>query len=164
MVLSSQQASSSTLTLLPNRSATWAETRLSLLLICGTMLAIGTFWAFIGAWMILPFSGIEAALVAFFLYRVCLATYQRQVITFSPGEILVQVGRHFPKRSWHFNRESCFLELTHPRHPHAPLGIEISDGKQTLELGSFLNKQDKETALGKLKDAGLFIRTYKQAS
>jgi uncharacterized membrane protein len=164
MVLFTHKASTRTLTLLPNRSATWAETQLSLLLICGTMLAIGTFWAFVGAWMILPFSGIEAALVAFFLYRVCLKTYQRQVITISPGKILVQVGRHFPKRSWHLERQSSFLELTHPKHPYAPLGIEISDGKQTIELGSFLNRQDKETALSKLKDAGLFIRTYKQAS
>lgn len=163
MVLSSQQDTSTTITLLPNRSASWAETRLTVLVICGTMLAIGTFWAFAGAWMILPFSGIEAALVAFLLYRVCLSTYHRQVITFSPGKILVQVGRHFPKRSWDLNRQSAFLVLTEPRHPYAPLGIKLSDGRQKIELGKFLNKQDKEMALSKLKSAGLFIREYQRA-
>lgn len=162
MVLSSQEDTSTTITLLPNRSASWAETRLTLLVICGSMLAIGTFWALAGAWMILPFSGIEAALVAFLLYRVCLSTYHRQVITFSPGNILVQVGRHFPKRSWNLKRQSTFLELSHPRHPYAPPGLKISDGTQRIELGAFLNKQDKELALSKLKSAGLFIREIRQ--
>tara|TARA_R110002110_G_scaffold376446_1_gene586262 strand:- start:12526 stop:13029 length:504 start_codon:yes stop_codon:yes gene_type:complete len=164
MVLSTQQDQATIITLLPNRSASWAQTRFMLIFICGMTLAIGVFWAFAGAWVILPFSGIEAALVAFLMYKVSLSTYQRQVITFSPGKVLIQHGRHFPKRSWHMDRESTFLRLTHPRHPYAPLGIDISDGKQDIELGSFLNKQDKEQALSQLKSAGLFVREYREAS
>lgn len=164
MVHFSQLENSTVITLLPNRSSSWAETRLFVYVICGVMLAIGTFWAFAGAWVILPFSGIEAALVAFLLYRVCLATYHRQVITFSPGRVLVQSGKHFPKRSWSLKRESTYLSLTEARHPLAPVGINISDGRANIELGAFLNKDDKDLALSRLKSAGLFIREYKRAA
>src|SRR5690606_5858871 len=103
-------------TLLPNRSASWAEMRLYLLLICGTTLAVGLFWAFVGFWAILPFSGLEAALVAWLLYRVCQASYQRQVITCSPQQVLVQFGSHFPRRSWRLERERTRLAVTEARH------------------------------------------------
>src|SRR5690606_5899278 len=104
MVLSDRHNGLTIITLLPNRSATWAETRLLLFIICGITLAIGVFWAFVGAWLVLPFSGLEAALVAYVLYRVCHGTYQRQVITCSAEQVLVQIGAHFPKRSWSLER------------------------------------------------------------
>src|SRR5688572_32099098 len=112
MVLSSTQTNGTVITLLPNRSATWAETRMFLYVICGTTLAIGLFWAFVGAWVVLPFSGLEAALVAFVFYRVCQATYQQQVITCSAEQVLVQFGAHFPKRSWVLERSGTQLSVT----------------------------------------------------
>ncbi len=160
MVYYEQSATNKTLTLLPNRSATWAETRIFIFFICGVMLAIGTFWAFVGAWMILPFSGIEAGLVAFFLYRVCLNTYHRQVITFNEKNITVQFGKHFPKRNWQLNKNSTFLLLEEPKHHLAAVGLTISDGTQTIELGSFLNKSDKQHALEKLKMTGIQVRGF----
>lgn len=50
----------------------------------------GVFWAFVGTWAVLPFSGLEAGLVAWLMYRVCQATYQRQVITCSPQQVRKQ--------------------------------------------------------------------------
>ena len=162
MVHCDQTSQSTVITLLPNRSASWAETRLFIYVICGVMLAIGCFWAFVGAWMILPFSGIEAALVAFLFYRVCLATYHKQVITFNSDSILIQFGKHFPKRSWRMQLSHVYLALTEPKHKFAPVKIDVSDGKQSIELGAFLNKEDKQHALDNLKAAGLQIKKYHQ--
>ncbi len=163
MVLYTQLPRETIITLLPNRSSSWAETRLFIFIICGMMLLIGTFWAFVGAWMILPFSGIEAALVAYFLYRVCLGTYQKQVITFKDNAVLIESGKHFPKHRWQLARERSYLSLTEPRNPHSPVGIKISDSITSLELGDFLNKTDKQDALAKLKTTGLTIREYHRA-
>jgi len=160
MVHSSRHANTTIITLLPNRSASWAETRLFLLLICGTTLAVGLFWAFVGLWAILPFSGLEAALVTFLLYRVCQATYQRQVITCSPDAVLVQFGSRFPKRSWTLQRERTHLALTTARHPLDAPGLRIYDPGHSIELGSFLNKDDKELAVQALKSAGLQVRSH----
>ena len=128
------------------------------------MLTIGTFWTFAGAWMILPFSILEAALVAFLFYRVCLSTYQKQIITFSKHQVRVEFGKHFPRRSWHMARPDTFLLITEPRHHLTAPNINISDGKQNIELGSFLNKEVKLSTLEYLKAAGLYIRSTLRAT
>ena len=147
------------MTLLPNRSASWAQTRLLLCIICGTTLAIGVLWAVSGAWMVLPFSGLEAALVAYVLYRVSYLTYQRQVITCSATQVLVQTGARFPRRSWSLERARTHLSVTDARHPLDPVGLRIVDGNHSIELGSFLNREDKAEAVRALRGAGLHIRS-----
>jgi uncharacterized membrane protein len=146
-------------TLLPNRSASWAQTRVLLLLLCGTTLAIGVFWAFVGAWLVLPFSGLEAALIAYVLYRVSYLTYQRQVITCSADQVLVQAGGRFPKRSWALERARTHLSVTDARHPLDPVGLRLVDGNHSIEVGGFLNREDKAEALRALKGAGLHVRS-----
>jgi len=146
------------ITLLPNRSATWQQTRLFVAAICATTLTIGMALAVIGAWMVLPFSGLEAVLVAYLFYRVCLSTYQRQVITCGTDTITVQFGIHFPKRSWQLERSRTRLSVDAPAHPLDPLKMVIADGTHSNELGHFLNRDDKEQALAALRQAGLPVR------
>jgi uncharacterized membrane protein len=151
---------STIITLFPNRSATWEETRLFVAAICGTTLIIGVFWTFIGAWMVLPFSGLEAALVAYLFYRVCQSTYQRQVITCDRHNVIVQFGTHFPKRTWTLERERTRLSVTEPAHELDPLKLVIADTLHNIELGAFLNKDDKELALKEFRKTGLQVRSY----
>lgn len=160
MVISTHDATGSIITLLPNRSADWPQTRLFVLLICGTTLAIGLFWTFVGAWAVLPFSGIEAALVAWLLYRVCRATYQRQVITVAPDRLRVQFGMRFPQRSWDFDPASARIAVAAPRHHLDGPRLQLYDGVHSIELGSFLNKEDRQLALASLRQAGLVARHY----
>jgi|LauGreDrversion4_2_1035121.scaffolds.fasta_scaffold872927_1 uncharacterized membrane protein len=160
MVISTQSELGIVITLLPNQSADWAQTRLFMLLICGTTLAVGLFWTFVGAWAVLPFAGLEAALVAWFLYRVCRDTYQRQVITLRRDSLRVQFGTHFPQRSWDFDRAAAQLAATAPRHHLEGPHLQLYDSRHTIELGRFLNSDDRHTALVALKDAGLSVRHY----
>lgn len=152
--------SSTIITLLPNRSATWEETRLFVLVICGTTLIIGLFWTFIGAWMVLPFSGLEAALVAYLFYRVCQSTYQRQVIICDAKNVTVQFGTHFPKRTWTLERERTRLAVTEPAHELDPVKLVIADTLHHIELGKFLNKDDMALALKEFRKTGLQVRSY----
>src|SRR5262245_47633339 len=123
MVENHQHAGITVITLFPNRSATWEETRLFVAAICATSLLIGIAMTFIGAWMVLPFSGLEALLVAWLFYRVCQSTYQRQVITCEAERVLVQFGTHFPKRSWQLERSRTRLSVAEPTHPLSPLKL-----------------------------------------
>ena len=162
MVLSSTRTNSTVITLLPNRSASWAETRVFLYVVCGTTLAIGMLWTVSGAWVVLPYSGLEAALVAYVFYRVCHATYQRQVITCSPEQILVQFGTHFPQRSWVLERSRIGLMVTAAAHHLEAPRLTIFDDNHSIELGHFLNMADKEIALLEFKKAGLQVRSFNQ--
>ena len=125
---------------------------------CATTLIIGVFWTFIGAWLVLPFSGLEAALVAYLMYRVCQGTYQRQVITCSASQVMVQFGSQFPRRSWILPRHGAHLAISEARHPLDPRILKLVDGSHNIELGSFLNRDDKEKALQLFKAAGLYTR------
>ena len=126
--------------------------------ICTVTLLIGLFWTLIGAWLVLPFSGLEAALVAFVFYRVCRSTYQRQVICCSAEQVTVQFGASFPTRSWQLERSRTRVRVGAPPHPLAPLQLVIADSSYSIELGHFLNKGDKELALHSLRQTGLMVR------
>lgn len=160
MVISTQTAQGTVITLLPNQSADWAQTRLFVLLICGTTLAVGLFWAFVGAWAVLPFSGLEAGLVAWFLYRVCRDTYQRQVITLRDDALRVQFGTHFPQRSWDFERSAASLVISEPTHHLDGPHLQLYDSRHSIELGHFLNSEDRRAAVDALQAAGLAARRY----
>ncbi|MES2606436.1 MAG: DUF2244 domain-containing protein [Pseudomonadota bacterium] len=163
MVENHQHNGTTIITLLPNRSATWEETRVFVAVICGTSLLIGLAMTFIGAWMVLPFSGLEAVLVAWLFYRVCQSTYQRQVITCEAERVLVQFGTNFPKRTWQLDRNRVRLNVAAPLHPLSPLHLVIADTSHSIELGSFLNKEDKELALQQLRNTGLPVRHHGEA-
>lgn len=161
MVFSETSADSGrVITLLPNRSATWAETRLFLVLVCGMTLTIGMFWAVMGAWAVLPFSGLEAGLLAWLMYRVSQAGYRRQRIEVSDAQVLIQFGHCFPRRTWRLQRHQAHLAVIEPRHPLDALGLSIFDTRHNVEVGRFLNRDDKERALRELKEAGLYVRSH----
>jgi uncharacterized membrane protein len=160
MVISHTNADATIITLLPNRSATWAQTKRFVFVICAAMLIVGTFWTLNGIWLALPFSAIAAALVAFLMYRVCQGTYQRQVITCTPRQILVQFGVYFPKRSWTLERDNTHLAITDAAHPLTPRKLQLVDNSHNIELGDFLNQDDKEAALHALTQAGLYVRRF----
>ena len=160
MILSHTDADTTVITLLPNRSASWAQTKIFVLIVCATTLIIGIFWTLNGAWMILPFSGLEAALVAFLMYRVCHGTYQRQVITCTPNQVLVQFGMHFPKRTWQFEREHVYVRESESVHPLTPNSLSLVEGAREIVLGGFLNMEDTREALRSLKNAGLPVHRF----
>jgi uncharacterized membrane protein len=160
MVISNQTQHDTIITLLPNQSADWRQTRLFLLLICSTTLIVGLFWAVVGAWAVLPFSGLEASLVAWLLYRVSRDTYRRQVITLGANHLRVQFGTHFPQRSWDFDRQEARLAVTEPAHHLDGPRLQLYDTQHSIELGQFLNSEDRRAALASLKAAGLNARHY----
>lgn len=159
MVIAEESSRGTVVTLLPNRSMSWQETRLFLFLICGTTLAIGVFWALKGLWAILPFSGLEAGLLAWLMYRVSQNTYRRQVVTLAGDHVLVETGLRFSRRSWRLSRPDARLTVSEAPHPLAPAVLVISDREQRIELGEFLNKEDKVLALHTLRRAGLPVQS-----
>lgn len=161
MVISETHADSSrVITLQPNRSCSWAQTRLFLLVFVGLTLAIGVFWASMGVWAVLPFSGLEAGLLTFLMYRVSQSTYERQRIVVSDSQVLIQVGSAFPRRTWRLQRQHTHLAVIEPPHRLDPPRVSIFDTRHNIEIGRFLNRDDKARALAELKRAGLFVRSH----
>lgn len=164
MVVTQRRRNATVITLLPNRSASWTETRLFIFLLSGTTLAVGVLWAVAGAWMVLPFSGIEAGLASYFIYRVCQRSYRRQVVTCCGDVIVVETGARFPQRRWQFSKPDTRLAVSEPRHSMDVAELCIFDRQKRVELGYFLNASDKHQALCELRQEGLHIRTYDKST
>jgi uncharacterized membrane protein len=140
--------------LIPNRSATWRQNQCATGILGAMTLAVATFWSLQGFWLILPFAGLEVALLWFLSYKVCSAAYHQQVVLFTQNGIEVQWGQRFLKKRWRFDRRTAELEVVRPHHSESPQRLLLKDGDQTLAVADKLNKADVKQALDAFRSLG----------
>tara|TARA_Y200000002_G_C22634807_1_gene644154 strand:- start:862 stop:1344 length:483 start_codon:yes stop_codon:yes gene_type:complete len=142
----------------PNRSATWQQTKFLMASFGLFISSIAIAWAFAGAWVILPFAGIEVGLLTLIMYLVSKATYQWQTVLISPQTIFVQCSNgaylRFPR---HDTSLYFFKDTEKKRLPRLVLQTHL----QQFELGAFLNADDKQRVHDSLKTTGIMICTNK---
>lgn len=128
----------------PNCSATWGQTKLLIAGLGSVALIVAAAWSLAGAWLILPFAGLEVSLLAYLAYRVCRDTYNQQVLHIEPGHVMLTQGRHHKIKQWRLKRaQSCFV-ISAPAHSLSPRTVELKDQHQSCIIGEKLNQQDTE--------------------
>ena len=140
--------------LFPNRSATWKESKYFMWFIGFTMLLVAGGWSVVGVWIVLPFAGLELALFSFLRYRVSLATYSKQVVTLTADNVNIVSG--YKQLSRH-TLDARHIEITLTESENNwPLPIlTISDNQKQLELGEFLNLEDRLELYTQLRSLGV---------
>lgn len=142
----------------PNHSANWKQTKRLFLAIALASGLVTLYWISIGAWMVLPFIGLE--LIAFFFLSriVCAKSFSQEVLTLDANQISVTFGKQLPERRWDFLRTNTELIIVKPHHSLSPHQLKLKDPDKTLEIGSRLNKEDNNQLIHCLKDAKLTYR------
>ena len=135
----------------PNNSATWRFNVLVVASLALIALLISTFFMLQGAWMIAPFSGLEILALLVCLYLCARSNIQTEVIKFSPDKVTIEQGRTFAEKSWEYHRSWAKIFVRKPRHRGHPERVLIRSHGRELELGSFLNKADKQKLVKKLR-------------
>jgi uncharacterized membrane protein len=135
----------------PNQSATWSANVLLLLALAIPVLGIAVVFALLGAWLILPFAGLELLALAVALYRVSWRLQYRHVITVSDDCVYVDKGYHCPLQRWRFARASTGLAITTERHPCDGPSLCVHDRDESVILGEFLNREDSLKLIALLK-------------
>ena len=136
----------------PNMSGQWQITKLFLLLVSCLALLIATAFAFLGLWLILPFAGLEIIALVSLIYWVAHQCRRKQVITFSESRVLVEQGIDIPKSRW--ESELFFTRLVIDKPPYRngqPLKVYLRSQQQQLEIGEFLNEDDKKKLIAELR-------------
>ena len=136
----------------PNMSGQWQTTKLFLWLISCLALFIATAFALLGLWMILPFAGIEIIALVSLVYWVAHQCRRKQIITISENRILVETGYTSPKTSW--ESEVFFTRLFIDKPPYRdgkPMKVFLRGKQQQLEIGEFLNEEDKHKLITELR-------------
>lgn len=155
MVTVSAQTDKTIITLLPNRSATMQQTRVLIYGVAGFVALIGIGWSLAGAYLILPFAGLEVGLFAYFMTKICRATYEKQVITIDEDKVTIHSGMHSIEQTDTMKRPDTHLVVVEPELPAKPVELNLTDSDARFTVGNFLNQQDRLTARVALKEAGL---------
>jgi uncharacterized membrane protein len=148
-------------TLSPNRSANWAQTKILITIIGVFVLCIALAWTAMGVWVILPFAGLEVSLLAFLMYRGSYSTYRKQVITISQDTLKFEAGVYRPSSNYQFSLQDLSLNVIEPNLPFDFSKLCFKDPQHSLEFGQFLNQEDRQLVIDYLQQAGVYIQRDK---
>jgi len=134
----------STLLLHPNKSMSWETNKkiLAAMFVVNIMIGIG--FAMIGAWLILPFAGLEIALVGLGMYYVCWKLNFKEIITIEAESLTLQKGVYYPKQTWHWQKSQTSLIKQPSSYRMSAPKLFLQHLNETVEVGDFLNRKEKK--------------------
>lgn len=159
MVTSTRTASRLKIVAQPNCSASWRSNQLVLLALAVPSLGIAIAFALLGAWPILPFTGLELLALSGALYYVNWKLQYRHVITLSDDAVCIEKGHYVPKRSWQFARQGTGLAITPENHPWEGPALSVHDNRESVTIGEFLSREDS-LKLADLLRSEFRVRTH----
>jgi len=151
MVKIQASGENTTLYLMPNRSIEWSEALPWIVIISLPCAGIAIGWFLFGVWAILPFAGIEIALLTFVMYRTCYFNHRQQRITIDGDNIHVSSGVRPPLQEHSFPRDTC-RQVIRESASHCTNLILQSQGKE-IEIAFFLTEAEKKEVSQALLDA-----------
>jgi uncharacterized membrane protein len=141
-----------------NRSMSWqANKRILAFMFCVNM-SIALAWAAMGAWMILPFAGLEIALVGLGMYYVSWKLSFKEIIIIEADSLILQKGVYLPKQQWDWQLRNTTLIKQPSRYRMSPPTLFLRHLNQTVEIGAALNQSEKKELREHLIRLGLGLR------
>ena len=119
--------------------------------ICAVSFGVAGFWAARGFWPVLPFAGLEMAVLGWALMRNLERRHHHQTITISDEDVHVesQDGSHYVEVV--FPRHWARVTLRRPDSPLHPSCLTIESHGRRCEVGSFLTEQERRGLALRLK-------------
>ena len=141
----------------PNRSLSGRQLQLTFAVIALICLGIASAFAALGLWPVLPFAGAEIVVVGVGFYLSARSGQESEIV--SVADDLVAVERH--RRRLHerleMQRAWAQIRLLRPKIRWYPSQLVIRSHGKAVELGGFLNEEERHQLAGKLQRA---IREY----
>ena len=140
-----------TIVLKPNGSLSRRQAWL-LLGICGLLMGlVAGFCAALGAWLVLPFSGLEWILLAFCLHLSIRQSQEREVITITGDLVRVEKGWGSPLQTYKFQRAWVMLDCIQSPSRGPPSRLTLRLHGKEVELGRFLVESERQVLARELK-------------
>ena len=137
--------------LCPNRSIRWSTVKLFLWAVSAFAMSIALAFASFGLWMVLPFAGLEVFALVGLMYWVALQTRRQQVIRIGDHRIVVEKGYESPRQTWQSELFWLRLVIDQPSRRNHPQRLILRGREQQLEIGEFLNDDDKKQLVSELR-------------
>lgn len=143
--------------LTPNRSVTWQQTKWIILLMVVFIMIIAIAWTFVGAWVVLPFAGLEVGLFAYLMYRVSKFTYSKQVLFIDDSSVIVEYVHSKQKERKVFNKNGLHVAYSESEMDWELPKIAFKGNDYEFEIGTFLNLNDRKKLASLLENYGFMI-------
>jgi len=127
----------------PNRSLSWRGAQFFFTAAAIVTLSIAVMFASKGAWLILPFAGLEILALGICLYICTRSNTACEVIHIGENFVRVEKGRHYAKQSVEFKRQWLRINLTTNRLSWYPSRLTISSMGREVEVGASLVDKDR---------------------
>ena len=139
----------------PNCSANWRHNQVLLIAFSCWCVVVGIAFTAAGAWMVLPFLGLELAVMLTVLFWVSRQVHERQLLRILPREIIVEFGHKYPEQRWHFDKRDIAISVCRHCDHQDRSQLYVCSASEHICLGSFLNESDSEQLLQDLRKHGL---------
>lgn len=140
-----------TIILRPNGSLNRRQ-GLALLAFCALLMGgIGGVFAAIGAWLVLPFSGLEWLLLAYCLHLSMKQSTRREVITIGEDLVKVEKGRNRPEQTYRFQRAWVTLSCSESPIRGRPSRLSLRLHGKEVEIGRFLLESERQALAKELR-------------
>ncbi len=134
----------------PNRTLTWKRAGRIYAFVCTAVLGIGIGFYLLGMTLVLPFSGLEALALGIAVFLSLKNTEQQEVISITPCSVVVESGSSKPLSRREFKRYWVKVTVEAPSTPRYPSRLKLCSHGRELEIGSFLNEEDRRELARKL--------------
>jgi uncharacterized membrane protein len=137
----------------PTHSLSARATLALYLVVCAVTLAVNVGFYFSGAWLVIPFSGLELAVFGAALWVVWNASKRVEIITIDDDHVHVVQQRRRATLCKTFQRYWAKVILSRDRRDGYPSRLFIRSHGQTVELGAFLTNEEREELSNNLSNS-----------
>ena len=137
----------------PNRSLTWRQQKRFFALMTCVMMGIAAAFATLGFWPILPFAGLELAVLGAALWMRAAAGLETEVVCVDPHWVAVDKGRQQTTRIWEAQTPWAQIRLQPSRIRWYPSRLVLRSHGTEVQLATFLTDKERRHLAGELERA-----------
>lgn len=137
----------------PNRSLTPRQLQLAFLGIAVVCIGIASAFAALGMWPVLPFAGAEMIVVGIGFYLSARGGEETEVVSVGANKVAVEKAHRQISERLEFQRAWAQIRLLRPELRWYPSRLVIGSHGKAVELGGFLNEDERRQLAEKLQRA-----------
>ena len=142
-----------TIMVMPNRAMPWQHIMMIYLLVSGVTISIAFSFFAQGLTLILPFAGLELLALGVVLYISAWRSNIKEVVNVNEEKIRIEIGRNVPEKIYELDKAWANIVLERSWNNWYPSRLLLRSHGRQLEIGKFLNEQERQCLAIELKKA-----------
>jgi uncharacterized membrane protein len=136
----------------PNRNLSWQQSKLLFLFLAGCVVSVACFFAYLGAWLVLPFAGFEILVIGGGIYAQSCCAHRKEIIRVDRSQVEIRDSRkQTPLKS--FPRAWLKIIQIRDRGDWYPSRLLIGSQGEFFEIGKNLIEDERESLANQLRSA-----------